>query len=142
MTLTKCEAQLTRNDWTAGGISWYYIGRPTIRNPSPDKIFDRFLSKISIVGECWEWQAARNEQGYGRFNSGLLRPSGKSLTTKASRYSLSIKLGRDILPGLLALHFCHNPPCVRPDHLREGTYSENTFDAVRRGTHPSFLLAA
>lgn len=28
---------------------------------------ERFWAKVSFAGECWEWQASRNQQGYGTF---------------------------------------------------------------------------
>ena len=34
---------------------------------------------------------------------------------------------------LIVLHACDNPECVRPDHLRLGTYAENTRDMLDRG---------
>lgn len=43
-----------------------------------------------------------------------------------------LKLGRDILPGMLALHSCDRRQCVNPKHLREGTYGDNSADKVAR----------
>jgi hypothetical protein len=33
----------------------------------------------------------------------------------------------------LAMHTCDNPKCVNPDHIVEGTYSENNKDTWMRG---------
>lgn len=144
MTLTTCEAQLTLNDWTAGEIDWYYQGKLARPGFPKEKLFERFLSKVAIVGDCWEWQRYKNDAGYGQFHSGLIYPSGASMQVKAHRFSLSVRLGRDLLPGMQALHSCDNPPCVRPDHLREGTQSENVRDSLARGRHvaPNALKSA
>jgi hypothetical protein len=53
-------------------------------------------------------------------------------TIYVHRLLLERKLGRPIRPGYLALHTCDNPSCCNPDHLYEGTYSDNILDAVAR----------
>src|SRR6266542_3401762 len=52
---------------------------------------------------CWLWTAAKVRHGYG-----------------------------PIPAGLLILHDCDNPPCVRPDHLHPGTQQDNRREAMVR----------
>ena len=73
---------------------------------------------------CWEWRGARQPKGYGRFLDG-----GRKVG--AHRFVCELTYGPSV--GRYALHACDNPGCVRPDHLRWGTQSENLADAVRRG---------
>lgn len=35
--------------------------------------------------------------------------------------------------GLLVLHTCDNPPCIRPDHLFLGTHRDNQQDKWAKG---------
>lgn len=40
--------------------------------------------------------------------------------------------------GMSLLHSCDNRRCINPDHLRQGTYSDNQNDAYARGRRPFF----
>ena len=89
----------------------------------------RFWAKVDRRGpnECWEWTAkSRSDFGYGVFHP------RKPETVGAHRFSLALKLGRSIAPGMFACHTCDNPPCVNPNHLYEGTSRDNVEDAVAR----------
>ena len=56
--------------------------------------------------------------------------NGKSY--KVHRLALERKQGRPIERGKFALHDCDWPSCVNPEHLREGTYKDNTRDMLER----------
>lgn len=98
----------------------------------PQSVLDRFWAKVDIQGhdDCWLWTAAKSKSS----NYGFFHPH-KPLTVGAHRFSLELKLGRPIKPGMYACHTCDNPPCVNPSHLYEGTHQNNVDDAVRRDRH-------
>jgi len=95
------------------------------------KYIGSFLSKIAIDKEtqCWNWIAAttgRDGRKYGSFWAG--RP------IKAHQYALLLKNGSR-KEGTIVCHHCDNPLCANPDHLYEGTHSDNVRDSVSRGRH-------
>ena len=93
----------------------------------------RFKEKY-IVNEqtgCWDWIAYKHN-GYGRFGIG-----GK--IQRAHRVAWFLEHG--YYPEFV-LHKCHlyredgkdNPACVNPEHLAEGTLTENQQDSKITGT--------
>lgn len=78
-------------------------------------------------GRCWLW-TGMTSGGYGVSGTHF----GKEQYTH--RIALIKKLGRWIEKGKFALHICHAAKsCCNPDHLYEGTRSENMRDAARAG---------
>lgn len=72
---------------------------------------------------CWVWVGGKTKNGYGRF-----RHNGKVL--KAHRVSWLVTHGR--WPNPNALHHCDNTACTRPEHLFEGTQTDNILDMVAK----------
>lgn len=91
---------------------------------------ERFWAKVRKTDGCWLWTGTRNKQGRGSLYAEI--PGERGPRVVASRYSWFLHNG-SIPNGLLVLHKCDNPPCVRPDHLELGTYSKNSIDAYARG---------
>jgi hypothetical protein len=91
-------------------------------------IASRFWSKVDATGgidACWPWTGVRIPSGYGQLWSGKRhRP--------ATRIAVLLS-GRDIPAGMIVCHTCDNPPCVNPDHLFVGTYSDNMRDMLAKG---------
>ncbi len=83
----------------------------------------RFWSKVNKStglgpdGTCWEWIAANNGVGYGRFvlNGKLVYPH---------RYIYEQTNG-PITINEIVMHICNNPKCINPDHLKSGTQKDN-----------------
>ena len=73
---------------------------------------------------CWEWQGARDRDGYGQTRVGQKR-------IKAHRRAWEIAHGAPP-SGLYVLHRCDNTACVRPDHLYLGTALDNGIDRRAR----------
>ena len=71
--------------------------------------------------ECWEWQGATHESGYGI----LTVAGGKTKSTHRLAYELHYG---DIPEGLMVLHKCNNRICINPDHLYVGTHNDNMND--------------
>src|SRR5690349_19581225 len=91
---------------------------------------ERFWAKVEKTDGCWLWTAATFPGGYGLFKRGTLSSASPE---RAHRLSFEMAHGRPPKRGLLVCHTCDNPRCVRPEHLWEGTVSENAQDAVSKG---------
>ena len=80
----------------------------------------------SHLGPCHVWTGSRQVDGRGK-----MKIRGKDVL--AHRVAFLLAHGR--WPTPCALHKCDGGPigCVRADHLREGTYKENTADMLAKG---------
>lgn len=84
----------------------------------------RFWQKVNRSGACWEWTAACSGNGYGAFKI-------RGQQWGAHQVSYLLHHG-PIVRGMVVMHTCDNPRCVNPDHLKLGTYSDNSQDRDRK----------
>lgn len=89
---------------------------------------DRFLSKLKIDfdSQCWEWQRAKDKDGYGKVRV-------NNVDIRAHRLAWQVFTGQLVPKGILVLHSCDNPPCCNFRHLRLGTFQDNMVDKLARG---------
>jgi len=134
-SLPDCDSQYKSNGYCSKHYErWKANGNPLVarRNrgmgETPEQ---RFWSRVAITAnpeKCWEWQANCNPFGYGQ-----VKLPEQSRPIGAHRYSYFLAHGK--WPEPLCLHSCDNPPCVNPQHLREGTHADNNADMMTRGRH-------
>lgn len=92
----------------------------------------RFWSKVRKTKKCWIWTGGQTGKGYkiGK-GYGLFRL--RAMSIRAHRFAWMITHGKFIPDGILVLHHCDNPPCVRPRHLFLGDKTDNALDMVAKG---------
>ncbi len=87
---------------------------------------DRFWQKVRKSRRCWEWLGGLRD-GYG------ITKAGNGTQTR-NAHRVSWMLCRGAIPnGLLVLHRCDNPKCVKPSHLFLGTIADNMADRDAKG---------
>lgn len=74
---------------------------------------------------CLLWMGTTGPYGYGTIHI------KRDVILKAHRVAFALSRGREAI-GLVR-HLCHNPACVEPRHLAEGTHKDNTRDSMRAG---------
>lgn len=91
---------------------------------------ERFWEKVDRRDkeECWEWTGGTDSHGYGTLQIGT---HDKPFPGKAHRISYELHYG-SIPDGMLVCHKCDNPPCVNPNHLFVGSYSDNIEDCYAK----------
>lgn len=82
--------------------------------------------RVNMESGCWEWQAVRGADGYGR-----LGVRGATVLTHRAMYQLLIG---PIPPGLHIDHLCRNRSCCNPFHLDACTHQVNTARSHGNGS--------
>jgi hypothetical protein len=90
-------------------------------------IGNRFWDKVDIRSneECWEWKAC-NDWRYGVITI-------NNIAHKAHRVAFILSYG--YTPKSHICHTCDNTLCCNPNHLFEGTHTENHHDHARKGNY-------
>ena len=88
---------------------------------------DLFWSKVNKAGpdQCWLWQAAIANTGYG-----AIRCKGNTFSSHRLAF---IFANGEISRGLSVLHRCDTRACCNPAHLFLGTRRENQLDMKAKG---------
>lgn len=84
--------------------------------PRVAKPFDYYVDKS---GDCWNWIGCV-VGGYGRH-----------LRDRAHRTAYRMAYG-EIPSGMVVMHKCDNPRCVKPEHLTVGTLADNNKDRAQK----------
>jgi hypothetical protein len=83
------------------------------------------LRKVTLNGECHEYNGCLTNFGHGQFWY-------EGRHWNAHRYSWTRQKG-PIPEGMSVLHTCDNPACIRIEHLFLGTQEDNMRDAQNKG---------
>lgn len=121
-----CAMHYTR--WQVHGDP-HHVTEEWRRQPKPSCAVPaarRFWSKVDLSNPdgCWPWAGAMKHR-YGEFWMG----TGK---VYAHRMAATLVFG-ELDPDDVVMHVCDNPACVRPDHLRIGTQTDNMRDCGDKG---------
>jgi HNH endonuclease len=91
-------------------------------------LFERFWSKVAITADdnqCWEWQAALDNKGYGQIHFNGRERKAHQIAWIYPDY---------VIPDrMLICHTCDNPKCCNLKHLFLGTYQDNNRDRAAKG---------
>lgn len=88
------------------------------------KRLHRFWSKVRKTLGCWIWIGSRTSRNYGNF-AVYRKPE------QAHRIAWSLTHNR-WAGNLVIRHTCDVTYCCNPDHLRAGSYADNSQDRERR----------
>jgi len=110
-----------------------YKGSPHI---SDAEYIERLKAKCTITESgCWDFNGfihpSRGMEHRGpRWGYGTMSYRGKAMRTHKIAYIAS----RGPVPkGMIVMHTCDLPRCCNPDHVKLGTYKENSRDASLKG---------
>lgn len=97
--------------------------------PTAIEIINRHVQKDPDTG-CWDWKSSLNGKGYGQITFRGWHGTAHRFTYRVFRGSIK--------DGAWILHHCDNRRCVNPDHLYQGTPSDNRKDTLERSgwSHP------
>lgn len=93
---------------------------------------EEFWARVDKSGDCWEWQGAVNNTGYGTVIWWRESVTAHRLAAFLSGLVDSPKSPTDRKGAGFVLHKCDNRRCCKPKHFEIGSYSENQKQAYAR----------
>ena len=95
------------------------------------RLFERIFYRYAFSNNgCWPWNRGKNKKGYGQISLG-----GKQIGAHRAVYqAFKGKINDD----MVIMHSCDNPVCVNPNHLSEGSQSENLKQAFIKNRARSY----
>lgn len=100
--------------------------------PTRESLVAKFWGLVEKTDGCWLWRGPLfDRRKYGSY--GAFRLDGE---TRAHRVAWILANATVIPKGMIVMHTCDEPQCVRPDHLVLGTLKDNTQDSIAKGRRP------
>lgn len=99
------------------------------RGMQPIERFNEMVVVDKATG-CWEWQGAKDKDGYGSFRG---HTDDGVLYNRAHRFSIAYFKKEHPSTGENVCHACDNPSCCNPEHLFIGTPKQNQQDKMEKG---------
>lgn len=97
-----------------------------MRRKTEQEYIEKFWSKVNKTEDCWLWIGPSSK------GKDTTRAKFTYNGTQVLAYHFIWYLLYGVFPTKMICHTCDNGLCVKPDHLFEGTRSENMFDASRK----------
>lgn len=97
---------------------------------APDITLEWLKTQTRVDGNCWIWIRQPEIKYPSIFRFGKRRT--------VSHLGFFVREGRWPKDGIDAMHSCDNTRCVNPDHILEGTRSDNIRDMVIKGRNVGF----
>jgi len=112
-----CERLSQKRGWCETHYMRWYRNKTLKSRSYHFSTEDAFQEDIEPSGDCIIWTGGKDRKGYG-----TIRAYGKSY--KVHRYAWEREKG-PIPDGMHIDHICHNPSCVKVEHLRLATFHQN-----------------
>jgi hypothetical protein len=95
-----------------------------------EKLFSLIKRGVFSKKNCFEWQGAKDKNGYGI--TSYPANNTKKRSWKVHRLIWTI-LNGDVPEDILVCHICDNPSCFNINHLFLGTSKDNSQDREKKG---------